>query len=79
MPKEKTNQRISELEATIKVLERDVYALEFEVQRLTISIATIRNKPDPWRPIGPRPDQPLKFQRELGSPWRITCENKDSK
>lgn len=76
MPKAKTNkERIADLEAEVVYLLDMVHALNKRIRGLEI-------KPDPWRPIGPRPDQPSPFAppvRPWEHPWHITCSDSGSK
>lgn len=84
MPKAKTNkERIADLEAEVAYLSDMIHALSSRIRGL-------ENKPDPWRPIGPRPSEPSPFRepplpwiqpvpREPHSPWTITCDTDDSK
>ena len=55
--------------AALAKAEKRIAALEAEVAALKIWIGNIANRPDPMRPIGPRPGDPNPWRPRPDDPW----------
>lgn len=64
----KALEGIRDLELDLTDLRDLVDLLRSEIKALRAEVKSLANRPDPWCPIGPRPNQPNPF-REPPLPW----------
>lgn len=61
-------EQIKELRERLEAIEKKSAEQATIISLLRAQIAELKSKPDPFRPIGPRPDAPWKLPEK---PWRL--------